>query len=411
MKNILFLTGRYLPRPSPNGICVQNVIEAMSPDEYDVTCICYDDKQSADTKHVDVHKISRGLIQTLIYRTEGRQTGCCKLLRKILLILKKIKDVPFLLTWPWSDPIFTRKAYRKALRLHKVKKFDVIVAVHLPFSALIVGHKMKKKYPEIKYVPYLLDTLSGGMPFNTKLVPKKWMFKKKLKWECKLFANADTVVAMESSRKHHEQYNSENHFYDKITFLGIPLLKKSEVETACDVIGKTNMMFCGTAHYPMRNVPYFMSVLNVIKNDDIAFTLIGDCNCTQLFGNMKKDSVKVKHLPRVSHAEMERFYQRADILVNLGNKEAAVIPSKIFEYMSYGKPIISTYAIDNDACIPYLEKYPLSLLLDERETDLEEQAKRLESFIISTNDKHVDFEEIQSAFKHNRPETFVEEIL
>ena len=108
---------------------------------------------------------------------------------------------------------------------------------------------------------------------------------------------------------------------------------------------------------------------------------------------------------------MKQFYRKAHVLINLGNKESAVIPSNIFEYMSYGKPIISTYSIDDEACIPYLNKYPLSLLLDERETDLKKQRKILEEFILDVKGKSVDFKEIKDIFKNNMPETFVEEFL
>jgi hypothetical protein len=79
--------------------------------------------------------------------------------------------------------------------------------------------------------------------------------------------------------------------------------------------------------------------------------------------------------------------------------------------MLYRKPIISTYSINNEACIPYLQKYPLSLLLDELNIDLESQIITLNNFIYKNINKRVDIDIIEKNFVLNKPDTFVRTIM
>jgi glycosyltransferase involved in cell wall biosynthesis len=405
MKRILFLMSN--PSPGVNGVCIQKIIDTLDPKEYDITCICYDNKlYTADTPNVKIYKVSRGLFHTLKYKMNKRNMPAVR----IIDFLLKIRQIPFLLTWPLVDPVFTRRVFHLAEKLYRQSPFDSVVAVHHPPSSLYVASKLKKQYPKIKYVAYFLDALSGGHSFNTKYISKDWIFKKKLKAEERVLANADIAVVMESSRKHHEKYNANKPFYGKLRFLNIPLLDKPDssaiLETPYLETTKINLLFCGAAYYPYRNIPYFISVLGNAGLPDTVFTIIGSTNRED-----KLTGDNVVFIPTKPHSEIVRAMKSADILINFGVRTPSAISGKIFEYMSYGKPIISTYSIDDEACIPYLKNYPLALLLDERETDLESQGKRVRQFIEDTKGKRVEFDTVKEMFKNNLPETFVKEVL
>ena len=55
----------------------------------------------------------------------------------------------------------------------------------------------------------------------------------------------------------------------------------------------------------------------------------------------------------------------ADVLINIGSSVDTMVPSKIFEYMATGKPIISFFRHDTEPSIHYLGHYPLTLLIKE----------------------------------------------
>lgn len=407
MKNILILTGRYKPNMSANSICIDNVIKKLPKDEYAVTCICYEDYQKVIDSSVDIHKVSRGYVKSFIYKHEKTNNKFARIWLKILKSIDKFLLLCHTPIWPWTDCLFTKKEFKLADKLQKEKNFDYVIAVHMPLSSIIVGKKLKVKYPDICFIPYFLDSLSGGRPLS--VFSDSWNLKKKLKWERKILPFADKIVVMEASRAHNEKYSSECDYYKKLIYLDIPLLTNTAISKPESNIfnnGKINVVFAGTANYPMRNFAYFINVVDEIFNlcgDKIAFHIIGQSNCVAMF---KKNNVEY-HLP-VAHNQLGEYLNSADVLINFGVKTPSAISGKIFEYMSYAKPIISTYSIDNEACIPYLKKYPVALLVDENVSDYRRQAERIIKFINDSIGKKIDINEIRSLFKNNLPETFIE---
>ena len=111
---------------------------------------------------------------------------------------------------------------------------------------------------------------------------------------------------------------------------------------------------------------------------------------------------------KVSHDEIVKIQDNADFLLNFGNATPCAIPCKIFEYFSTGNPVISFLKIDDDASEPYVQRYPNSLIIDERKA-IQENAELFVRFI---NSEHIaDKEKIKKAFIDNAPETTVNKIL
>ena len=89
----------------------------------------------------------------------------------------------------------------------------------------------------------------------------------------------------------------------------------------------------------------------------------------------------------------------SDILLSIGNNESPMMPSKIYEYVSTGKPIIHFYTWDSDPCIAVLEKYGNALLIDSRK-DID--VRLLEDFV--KNSKLIPFDKVESIFLLSVPE-------
>lgn len=401
--NILFITGRYGKKASANGICVENIINTLV-ESNNVYCICYDDFTDCIDERYNVIKIKRGFLYSLLYKYENNMK-----ISHIINNIIKIKNLFFLHSWPWVDPIYTLKTYIKARKICKSKNIGVVVGVHMPLSSLIVANRLKKKNKDIAYVAYFLDSLSGGTPLS--IMSQKWNLDKKLKWEKKVLNNADKIIVMESSKNHHNKYNKDSYFYNDLIYLDVPLLldKLNEyIDLDYFDKNKINVVFCGTANYPLRNIPYLLKVISNFKSKDIIFHFFGNSNCTELTST-KLDNVKYHSF--VQHDVIPSVLNSADFLLNLGTKEVSTISGKIFEYMSFGKPIISSYSIDNESCIEYLKKYANCYLYDEREENVEIQAQKMEEYIIANKESKIDTDQLKMTFKNNLPETFKTEIL
>ena len=105
----------------------------------------------------------------------------------------------------------------------------------------------------------------------------------------------------------------------------------------------------------------------------------------------------------VGQKELDEEILNADYLINIGNLVSHSLPSKLITYMSYGKPIIHFCLQEDDVCIEYLEKYPLSLVIKYNES-LDSASERIKEFINSTDKKVIDFDDLRKMFKMNCPE-------
>ena len=86
-------------------------------------------------------------------------------------------------------------------------------------------------------------------------------------------------------------------------------------------------------------------------------------------------------------------------LISIGNKDFPYVPSKIFEYMSTGKPIIHFYHNDDDSCLGYLQRYRNACLIDLRNPS-QHCAKIIRDFL-HVSRKKMTWSEIEGLFPMN----------
>ncbi|HBE13271.1 MAG TPA: hypothetical protein DCY74_03770, partial [Clostridiales bacterium] len=79
-------------------------------------------------------------------------------------------------------------------------------------------------------------------------------------------------------------------------------------------------------------------------------------------------------------------------------------PSKIFEYIACGKPIISFYT--NGLKEQRFDRYPLAIQISQDDTSLEQASQFVEDFCRQFGKKQMNKEEIDLYFPQNLPEKF-----
>ena len=106
----------------------------------------------------------------------------------------------------------------------------------------------------------------------------------------------------------------------------------------------------------------------------------------------------VKYLGMQPHDTAIQYIASADVLLSIGNVESPMAPSKIYEYMATGKPIIHTYTYEKDPCIEPLNKYGNSLILKNDDKNALEKAMIFINQITILN-----YEEVRSKFLTSTP--------
>ena len=411
MKGILFIVTEI---ESANGICCKAVMQECLKENYKVFCISnkesnifVDDSSERIQYYTVKPRFTYRISSYLKHKKGGKLDSFIFILNYIINKLKLVLAIP---TWPLISPIYSYRIYKKAKEICCVEDIACIVPVFTQIDTLIASYFLKKENETIKYIPYFLDAMSGG--YGPRIFSDKRIRERGLRWEEKLLSNADKVIVMESSRLHHESYSKGKPHYKKIIYLDLPLLllgKNKATENKYLDKSKINIVYVGSLPINVRNPKYILDVFSHTNNKKFVLTFFGDINCKILNNSLSRDNrIRVKHA--VDHKDAMNIIYNADILLNIGNSVPNMTPSKIFEYMSAGRPIISTMPIKNEPSAKYLTHYPMSLLLDENIFNVEEAAQLTEEFIMRFSGKICDTSFLEQHFINNTPQMVIKTI-
>ena len=85
----------------------------------------------------------------------------------------------------------------------------------------------------------------------------------------------------------------------------------------------------------------------------------------------------------INRDELEKEYRKADVLISIAEKTGRQMSSKIFDYMSFGKPIIHFYFAEDDVNVPWLNRYNNSLCVKITDGNYSDISNELALFILS----------------------------
>lgn len=379
----LFLVNR---AESANGICVKAVMRELAQDN-EVHCI--------------TGAVGNGLSD---YEEDGILYHPVK-----PRSVSRIKLALTVGTWPWTSPVYTEKMYRKIMEVCKTNDIGCIVAAYAQIDPLIAGRKAKKQLGDVKYIPYFLDSLSGG--YGPKQFSKEWTEKRGLKWEQKLLPDADAVIFMKSSREHHEKYMEQFSYYNRAVFLDLPLfdenIRNGSDENCLMDREKVNLLYVGSLPPGIRSPEYILETFRHISDEDWNLYFIGTADNTMLNEAAERDE-RIHVLGRMDHAQALAYESEASALINIGNSNEHMLPSKVFEYFASGRPVISLNVLENDKCNRYLEKYPASLIINTEKTDHADAADMIKGFIKEHAGVSADMDSVRENFYDNTPEATAE---
>jgi|GEM_PF-6812901 len=111
----------------------------------------------------------------------------------------------------------------------------------------------------------------------------------------------------------------------------------------------------------------------------------------------------------VSHDRASAICAEADILLNLNSTMHNMLPSKLLEYFSYGKPVINFSYINDCPSLKYTQKYPLCLNISMG--DRADDSRKIEEFAISKSKASIPISEVEKLFSDCTPGCLAKSIL
>lgn len=280
-------------------------------------------------------------------------------------------------------------------KLNKIglEQFDVIVPMFANLCIAAAALQIKKKNPRKKVVLYQVDPCSSNEEYPAS------MRKELSEFEEELFSVSDWIITTGILlREAREKYPSQ--MTCKMTAMEFPNIIPKQERQHVDISNEIKCLFTGNIYSNIRNPEYTFRLFHQLDNK-INLELIGFLPDIEKAQSEKYGMIAhgLKTLQE-TRAEIEK----ASILVNIGNSMLNQVPSKLFEYISYGKPIVNICKNRDCPTLPYLEHYPYALNLFEEEALLDDQRAKLYHFIKENYNKRVSFDWIRKEYESSTPQ-------
>lgn len=411
-KRILCFVDKYYPESSANTQCASFVMQKFVDEGHIVDYMCIkEDFSIPSLEKKDGH---------IVYRFETYITKNLKLFGKFFKAKSWIqmpwvfrKAVGLLYKIKSFSRLYTEAMYIDCLNydsiVNSIKKqnvtYDAVVAFSYPFALHVIAKEIVENKLAKKWFAIFLDPFV----FNYCLRPRR--IEKRKKTAQKVLSSADKIFMVRGIKKEDLKNGYSPDYHKKVVEIEMPNLTNKNID--CNERKEKNketiLTFAGLFYKNIRNPEKMLDILSQMPNN-IKVKILGR-GCYKILKKKSKLFINnnLEILGQVPYDECIKTLNSSNILVNLGNTIPNQTPSKVFEYIAIGKPIINFYFNEEDTSLYYLKKYPKCFninLNNYSANDIEE----LIEFIEKEKDNVLSFEEATINLVETRSENVTQKI-
>lgn len=405
--HVVFIVGNYYPNFSAVGKCVGNVADELSQ-THKVTVLCL--KSHPDQRDDEVYN-NQKILRVVTKESEKRLTiehrirNSTKIIKGIYQLIYNLYKMNRIVITVLSRTSTKKELIESYLRglISINESIDAIIPSSMPFESVVAACEYKAKYDnQIKVIPYLFDQFVENANLHRFNFNRRLKRKTHIKLERSVIKKSDHILIL----KQLNDYFLEQHkgYMKKFYVIEHPLLKNPNV-TLDSYNGQMRFIYAGSFYKTIRNPKYMLNLFNdVLENLDGELTLYSFGNCKKIINKYTSKNKRIIDKGKVPTDEVYEELPKNNFLVAVGNKDNKQVPSKIFEYLSYGKPIIYFYSNNQDTNLAVLKKYRLSICIDQSNTCPNSNFNELVKFCKDNINKQLSFGEISAIFKDATPE-------
>lgn len=400
--NILIITHRFFPNGDATSCVIQNFASGLMEKGHRIHVLAVVNQKeyrgSFKKSDVSITNIYRpGFESRKDLIAEIKQLRLGAIIKTIIKINAWFSNSAF----PWNYRYSINSIYYKSIKkvlacLIKKRKFDVIISTLMPIDAVKAALKTKKN--NIPVVIYQLDTY-----WNNDTLPNKYQ---KYRMDYEKIINRDCFFNMTTPQIIERNQSANLNVTKKQIAVEFPMVTEDNYARNYIFEGtNVHSIFCGRLYADIRPPEKIINVLNLVHDENQIFDFYGDGQelITSLKGYKKTNKRIVLH-GKVTIDEATEARLKADFLINIDNTCTQQVPSKIFEYISSGKPIINFYFSEESDTLKYLSRYPSVLNINVNYIKPDEAARKVEVFINEFKGQLISFAEIKNEYKKNTPE-------
>lgn len=383
-KRVLGICGIISPVPYANALCLENVFKELASSGY------------------ECHILGTGHIQKE-YEQNGIYYHVIKMPTQANSKIKRIYSAIHFTDLPQTEPNVTKIKYRRIKELQEEFGFDYVIGICASYANIYAALQLKRDYPNVKAIGYYLDSIESLSSLTG--FARKIRDYYSYRGEERVFAELDGIILPVASSRIYKTSRYEK-IRDKIVYAEFPTFipKEYKKKTNGDQL-MIEGIIVGTLNEKYRNPRcLFEAFQYVCEKEKLKLNIdVYGSNDENLFSPIKDSNfITYKLHGRVPHQEIEKALAHADLLINISNSGMLAVPSKIFEYFSSYKPILTQVTDENDSALCYYRKYPESYIYYTYK-DNPEQLEGIRNFMRSINGIMVDMEKVNEAFMKNTP--------
>lgn len=410
MQHVVFITGSYGKYMSPGGNIASGIVDQLKK-RYQVTLIThkehFDDGDTLAYESTEHYFIDdNGSCVHNYCVAQKRKCGkCMRVVYDAVLAAKRgcYALSMFLRRYGYSEKL-KRRTVKLLEQINRKKPIDVLIAVSEPHDAVFAALEYKKAHSKCRFFAYQLDRFSNGMSLYKWKIGKKRAIERNVRKELELLSIADRLFVLPPIKKHYDQVIFDG-YKDKIEMTEHPLVRAKAVgRNDCN----GTIMYAGSFDASLRNPSYWLEMANTAAERQMEFpktVLYSFGNCEGMIERYLSDhKVDVAQKGRVSYGEVQTEYGKCGYVLIIGNRSSEEVPSKVFDCISYGKPIIFLFYGEDDPVLPYLEEYPLSVCVRMEDGELARNTEKVADFCKANRGKSLDIGTILRSFEKCTPE-------
>ena len=398
--NIVFMASGYYPNYSAVGKCVGNVVEYFPGDNNIFVIALKNNKNDLAYEEYKNHKIIRvdtldnnirNILKERIINSHGLKRKIYTLSHNIY---RSLKALSFVLSKVSVDKSLVNAFERALVELNS--RIDVIIPSSMPIETIISAVNYKSgTNNQVTVIPYLFDQFAESKTLHRLEFNRKIKMRKHIELERKLLHYSDHIFAMHSLEDHINNYIPE---IKKISYVEHPLIIKAETRKILEN-DELKISYIGGLYKKYVSPDYLLKLFSEIdiKEAKLNFYVIGN-NIKNVNRYCKIIPNKIINHGRVDKRTANEQIENSNILISIAEKSGIQMSSKIFEYMSYGKPIIHFYKNDKDVNKKILREYPLSLCIKEDEVLFNENLNKFKEFCMNNKYKRIDFDDVKKIY-------------
>lgn len=394
--NIVVICGSYLPTPSAVGMCAKNIVDELTSRGHKVFVVAMknDAKPPSDLAETIVPITSR--IHNLTLGRNKFRYFLHRIIRYAQAIFKSVNV---------KDDIV--ESYIEALQYIDNKyAIDLIIPFCFPIEGVIAALQYNKSTAsDTSVYPVVFDNFAESETLHRLKINKNCKRKRHLRIINNIITKATCCYITNAQKDFYKKYFPEK--YEQIIFIEHPLLSRPKTQ----ITQGYKLIYSGSflkRYVPSADVVSVLRKVVEYMHIEIEFCVMGD-DVGHIHQFEKDYPQYVINNGTVPFNLAKDKIAGAGILLSVGEINGIQISSKIFTYMSMGKPIIHFYYIDSDINVSILKRYPLFYAYKVGDTN--NDIKDLCEFIEATNGRSISYEQVISIYPEALPITFVNKLI